>query len=92
MFVSFIIQGNIPLSGNRHNKQRLPGDQNVPEGKPEVREDEFIGCGEFFFRLAESHHQVEKVADDKKEKTLVEGCGSEISPPFSSGEKIFFCQ
>ena len=81
MFVSF--REILPLRGNRHNKQRLPGHQNVPEGKPEVREDEFIGGGELFFWLAESHHQVEKVADYKEEKALVEGCGSEISPPLT---------
>ena len=77
-----IIQGNIPLRGNRHNKQSLPGDQNVPQRKPEVWEDQSKGGGQLgvFIWLREGHHQVEKVADDKKQETLVEGCGSEISP------------
>ena len=87
-----IVQGNIPLSGNRHNKQRLPGDQNVPQGKPEVREDQFIGGGELgvFFRFRESHKKVEKVADYKKKQTLVKGCGSEISPHLTSWKKNIF--
>ena len=47
-----------------------------------MREDQFIGGGELgvFIRLREGHHQVEKVADYQKQKTLVEGCGPEVSP------------
>ena len=48
-----------------------------------MRVDQSVSGGELmagsvlpWFR--ESHHQVEKVADDKKQKTLVEGCGSEV--------------
>ena len=80
MFLS-IIQGNIPLSGNRHNKQSLPGDQNVPQRKPEVREDQSKGGGQLgvFIGLRESHDQVEEVADNKKQETLVECCGPEMS-------------
>ena len=55
-----------------------------------MREDQFIGGGELgvFIRLREGHHQVEKVADYKKQKTLVEGCGSEIS--YFVIEKYFY--
>ena len=78
MFVSSNCTENIPLRGNRHNKQRLPGVQNASKGKPEVRVDDFqvVLC---HGQIREGHHQVEKVADNKEEETLVEGCGSEIS-------------
>ena len=45
-----------------------------------MREDQSKYGGQLgvFIWLREGHHQVEKVADDKKQKTLVEGCGSEV--------------
>ena len=50
-------------------------------------DDDVEERGDVYVNVRQCHHEVEKVADDEKKKTLVKGCG-----PETSGGHIFILE